>query len=49
LVGGQRALDPRVVELMQRTNAASGYLVLHWIKTRDELMAAAAEISDLEE
>jgi hypothetical protein len=29
---------------MKRTKQASGYLVPYWIKTRDELLAAAAEI-----
>jgi hypothetical protein len=41
---GQRVVDPRVVQLMQRTKAASGYLVPVWIRTRDDLLAAAAEI-----
>ena len=41
---GQRIVDPRIVRLLQKTKQASGYLVPHWIRTRDDLLAAAAEI-----
>ena len=41
---GQRVVDARVAMFMKRTKAASGYLVPYWIKTRDDLMAAAAKI-----
>ena len=40
---GQRIVD--LVKLFQRTRAASGYLAPYWIRTRDQLLAAAAEIS----
>jgi hypothetical protein len=33
---------------MQRTKAASGYLVPVWIRTKDDLLRAATEIPTLE-
>ena len=41
---GQRVIDPSIVRLFQRTKEASGYLAPYWIRTREELLAAAAEI-----
>jgi len=41
---GQRTVDARIVRLLQKTKQASGYLVPYWIRTRDDLLAAAAEI-----
>jgi hypothetical protein len=41
---GQRVVDPVIVRLFQRTKEASGYLVPYRIRSRDQLLAAAAEI-----
>jgi len=41
---GQRIVDLAVVKLFQRTRAASGYLAPYWLRTRDDLLAAAAAI-----
>jgi hypothetical protein len=41
---GQRVVDPLIVRLFQRTKGASGYLAPYWLRTRDDLLAAAAEI-----
>jgi hypothetical protein len=41
---GQRVVDLPIVRLFQRTKKASGYLCPYWIRTRDDLLAAAAEI-----
>ena len=40
---GQRVVDRPIVQLFQQTKEASGYLCPHWIRTRDDLLAAAAE------
>ena len=46
---GQRIVDPRVVRLFQYTKKTSGYLYPRAIDTRDKLLAAASEISELAE
>jgi len=45
---GQRIVDPRIVRLFQKTKRASGYLVPYWIRTRDDLLGAAANIPESE-
>ena len=42
--GRQRVIPNDILALFRRTKAISGYLYPHWIRTRDELLAAAAQI-----
>ena len=43
--GRQRVIPNDVLALFRRTKAVSGYLYPAWIRTPDDLIAAAAEIS----
>ena len=40
----RRLIPNNVLALFRRTKTVSGYLYPHWIRTRDELIAAAAQI-----
>jgi hypothetical protein len=44
----RRLIPNDVLALFRRTKAASGYLYPHWIRTRDDLLAAAAKIPQSE-
>ena len=46
--GRQRVIPNDVLALFVRTKTASGYLVPYWIRTRSELIAAAAQIPSSE-
>jgi hypothetical protein len=42
--GRQRAIPNDILALFRRTKAVSGYLYPAWVRTHDDLIAAAAEI-----
>jgi hypothetical protein len=42
--GGQRVIPNNILTLFHRTKVASGYLYPAWVRTHDDLIAAAAEI-----
>jgi hypothetical protein len=41
---GQRTIPNNILDLFQRTKAASGYLYPSWVRTHDDLIAAAAAV-----
>jgi hypothetical protein len=41
---GQRTIPNNILDLFQRTKAASGYLYPSWVRTHDDLIAAAAVV-----
>jgi hypothetical protein len=43
-VGRQRVIPNDVLALFRKTKTVCGYLYPHWVRTRDELLAAAAQI-----
>jgi hypothetical protein len=46
--GRQRAIPNDILALFRRTKAIAGYLYPHWVRTRDDLLGAAAKIPESE-
>jgi hypothetical protein len=42
--GGQRVIPNNILTLFHRTKVASGYLYPAWVRTHDDLIAAAAAV-----